>query len=277
MEKYDLLDKLMPRYMRSIVADPVAAVEPTMRSQVHKVNWLPHFYAYPGVMLWNGDGDESSSSSGSRKRDFLEDITSYFRMDASSGLAVSCLKIDCSMKKLKVLDLCCCPGAKFQMIASNLSDDSLLVGVDYNDKRIDTCKSLMLKSLQVHLEKNQCVDIPRQIIFHCDGTTFCSSSFGTLRFDSKASWNEIKHRGKRQKKNKSSQKREKDYLKQVEKFMVEGQRGGQNKSNASEPEDKDKNKDNTDSSHKDSISSNCLDYFDFVLVDAECTHDESYR
>ena len=150
-------------------------------------------------------------------------------MDAASGLAVSCLGI-LSLPYTgpkRVLDLCCCPGAKFQMIASQLAGtddcgDSLVVGVDFSPKRIEVCKSLLDKAFQYQTAKETEIEkssqqTPRQLIFYADGTSFdgAREHRGELRFDSVITLNDIRHRGERRKTNKSSIGREKRQLLKV--------------------------------------------------------------
>ena len=183
-DHYDLLDRVLPRYLRWLSIDePRARVK---HVDLQMVRWLPNFYAYPGfqsISQPKPQPQESPSKSKSRSGSALKlvDPGSYFHMDAASALAVACLGINWEVQQqqqlllqqlqqgiiqplsiqsesrnfptqqppIKVLDLCCCPGAKFQLLASQMNNQSsyssssssspnnLLVGVDNSSKRLE--------------------------------------------------------------------------------------------------------------------------------------------
>lgn len=104
-------------------------------------------------------------------------------------------------RRLSVLDLCCCPGGKFQCILDNLSTfvrqqgtakpEALLIGVDVSQPRLDVCKSLLYKKQKFLFEhttpqarETDEMYRPRHLLFSCDGTEFGLSSLGSLTYDS---------------------------------------------------------------------------------------------
>jgi hypothetical protein len=88
----------------------------------------------------------------------------------------------------------------------------------------------------------------RKLIFQCDGTTFGPSAVGKLVYDSCLIDEEIQQFGALKKRNKSYRDREGKRLKKFEGDISSG------------------------------VTQECtMDNFDFVLVDAECTHDASYK
>ena len=128
-----------------------------VRDMIFKVRWLPDFIAIPGCLPLPDGGISGLIAKG------------LFPMDAASAVAVyalrlplyqgnvsdplqsemipcgSAIKRDPSQASaLKILDLCCCPGAKFMHLADlPLPSGSVVVGVDINRPRITVCKSLL--------------------------------------------------------------------------------------------------------------------------------------
>lgn len=242
---YEILNILLPRFFRLVgngrinCADQLHPPE----SMVHSVRWLEGFYCIPGYLPMIQIGNASSG---------------IYAMDAASGVVVRSLLEGCTAdREIFVLDLCCCPGSKFQMISDELSDRSFVVGVDNSARRISICRSLLQKSYHRSSSSastttstsassiSSADKLPRQLLFHCDGATFDmsdASRSGDLMYDSLVMEQEISERGTRKRLNKSAKSRE---LKRL----------------------------------KLSRESHCksAQLFDRVLVDAECTHSGSYR
>jgi len=219
--------------------------------------WSPNFYALPGFASISSLCDSSDGYVLSRGR-------ALYPMDISSALAVYALGIEtCNDSgSRKVIDLCCSPGNKFQMISEQLNCDSLIVGVDISDARLNTCKSLLRRHSR-HANSNRSVGPsnrsvgPRQLIFHGDGTIFSRDSMGSLVYDSQVHHYEYSHLADRMKLNKSNRSKLRRSLEAVQSRLEQGE----------EP---------LGSSGK---NGGCISLgdFDYAIVDAECTHDASYR
>lgn len=165
-----------------------------------------------------------------------------YPMDISSALPVLALELSLD-QPLKVLDLCCCPGGKLQFISERINpSQSLVVGIDIAVSRLHTCKSLLDKWRSVSAESGG--NRARQLLFHADGQSFAADQLGTLLYDTKLAESEDSFRKGRKNANKSSRKRELQQLRDLQANL-----------SAVLP------------SHG----------YDRVLVDAECTHDASYR
>jgi SAM-dependent methyltransferase len=184
------------------------------------VKCTSNFLSFPGCyslsdLKWGDNGET------------YKDLN-IFPMDIASSFAINALDISKHSQNetiVKVLDLCCSPGAKFQMISEYLNSKSVLIGVDISAPRLEVCKALITKTFQNQLTNNTSNDIleisnfPRQLIFCCDGTTFCPDNFGTLVIDSQIINNELKHCGKRKRVNKSAKQRERKLLKLTEQSL----------------------------------------------------------
>lgn len=207
------------------------------------LKWLPSFFIIPGNL-------PLSNLKSLFGLDYKE--RGLFPMDISSALAVLALQIDNSEPK-KVLDLCCSPGAKFQMISERLHNESVVIGVDISEHRMATCKALT-ETWQLAFSN---MEIPREFLFLCDGTSFGPSNLGTLKFDSEILKNEFsqKKNQNRKKTNKSARNRILQGLKSAQQLLTSI---------------------NNETNPPNSSIFQCQD-FDYILVDAECTHDASYR
>jgi 16S rRNA C967 or C1407 C5-methylase (RsmB/RsmF family) len=67
---------------------------------------------------------------------------SVYGIDLSSGIAVDVLGVG---KGMRVLDLCCAPGAKLCMMADRMEMQGELVGVDVAVHRVNTCRNIVRK------------------------------------------------------------------------------------------------------------------------------------
>lgn len=239
---FDILNILMPRYLRVACVEDASEVINKFKSVVGEnnlfaVSWFPGFYCVPGTL---------------KLASFKPLELGFYPMDISSAVAViflGCWKVS-NGANIKVLDLCCCPGSKFQMVYDILKSKScqaLQVGVDISEKRMLLCKSLIYKWRQFSIKPEHIG--PHQYLFLSDGTMFNSLNPGSLLLDSDIMDQEILCKSqKRKRKNKSSKCREKKQLKLVEKTLKQ----------------------------PNSII-HTMNEFDFVIVDAECSHDGSYR
>eukprot|EP01038_Epipyxis_sp_PR26KG_P004149 gene4149-5909_t len=297
MSFFELLEQILPRFIRLN-----QGLDKNLELQHHDdqfcyIKWLPGFICIPGTIPL---------------RDFQETNSLHcaFPMNAASAICANLLlSSNDSQDILQLLDLCCCPGAKFQMIGDLLNDSSLMVGVDISSNRIDLFKSLMKKTLYHRMNrlilnntdiinydgkincgvniKSDCVtqnklSIPRQLVFMCDGTLFNTSSndekdilkieLGTLRYDSIVAIEEIGFNFNRYKSNKSSRAREKKRLDEIQQSFYGGNDEKYSTSNdCSKPMKKRRNE-----QQSQYVELSIPSYFDLVLVDAECTHDASY-
>jgi len=287
---FEFLNVMMPRYFRYVAA-PENPTQPEKQRcaqhqaavaegsiQVHRpfplaVKWLPGFYCIPGYVPMSHVGG-------------LED--GIYPMDASSGLVVHVLmqKANDTDKISTVLDLCCSPGSKLQMIFDRLASETetetetelsdptgqykgkpLVVGVDVSERRLDLCRALLRKSLQSAAGLRQRDSFPasssssshsdsstgkRLLLFQGDGVQFdmCRKEGSRLVFDSYVIQQEIAN----------AYQCGASGCKSVRKKINKSARAREKKNLARETLQ----------------CSNCS-LFDRVLVDAECTHSGSYR
>ncbi|GMH71504.1 hypothetical protein TL16_g05667 [Triparma laevis f. inornata] len=232
--------RLNPRFPVDEVLSQLTAeigVEPV------RVPWLPEnarFFAIPGATT-------------------IKNLSTYeegkiYGMDCSSGAAVAALGLNNNTNNVsgetRVLDLCCCPGAKLCMIVDELLGLRMeVVGVDISDSRLNISKKLLRKYI-INTDANTLVKL-----FHADGTTFPNPKSDSLVFDSRAEAQETASSKGRKRMNKSARAREKKRLKEL---------GGEKETGKIEK--KEKKTDEPAARGSDSL-------FDYVLVDAECSTD----
>jgi len=298
-------------------------------TDVSKVSWCSDFIAIPGyIPISSLNGLEAAISE-----------FGVFPMDVSSGIAAKLLLMNMVPQAgVKVLDLCCCPGGKFCMLAdeidrhhsqrsnhvsgdgSEFSRRHLVVGVDIAKQRLQVCKSVVSKLLMRRHYSNPGSDrhsTVRQLLFEADGTTFGKNSITSLVYDSalmetELRMEELKARNlsafraadgvvaaecnstsnseiegpvpeskihassavappvRKSFANKSARKREARHLSDVMLYDI----GGQTRPSPSIEADK-----RVRGASAPDCCNNPVDLtgFDYVLVDAQCTHDASYR
>jgi 16S rRNA C967 or C1407 C5-methylase (RsmB/RsmF family) len=210
-------------------------------AQVWEVRWLQGFFSVPGHI-----GMQALSGN-----------SRFFPMDASSGYVSACAPLSGSAG-LRVLDLCCCPGAKLCSIADSIREPGgLVVGVDVSSRRIQVCKALLHRQFR-HPRNPLVGPSPRLLLFHADGTKFCHEYAGELVFDTVSSIDHDSNDANRKRRNKSFKQREKKRLRLVEKQIC-------NAPPTSLAENS-----------SDEVALPLRD-FDVVFVDAECSHDGSFR
>lgn len=245
---YCTLGYLLPRYFR-VQGDPLRDVSTVEVGKhiVRGVRWAPGFYAIPGCIPLHDNNDTTQSHI----------VNGLYPMDIASAIAVIALGLSAD-RRANVLDLCCCPGSKLGMIAEKLSPESIVVGVDISESRLNVCRSL-LRGWSEPLARFQSKESARHLIFHGDGTTFSDKSTGRLIYDSDLIKEEILLFGGVKKRNKSYIKREQKRLRALESSMCSTYADGE--------------------SAKDSAAAEIVlpKSYDYVLVDAECTHDASYK
>ena len=118
---------------------------------------------------------------------------------AAAAAAAAASSSSSSSRPATALDLCCCPGGKFQCILDGIGTDALVVGVDVSQPRLDVCKSLLDKKARFLCEQHGSEDNDRapspwrarHVLFRCDGTQFGTTSLGALVFDSSVQHEEI--------------------------------------------------------------------------------------
>jgi len=145
------------------------------------------------------------------------------------------------------------------MIAERLTPESVVVGVDISESRLNVCRSL-LRSWSEPLALYKLKESARELVFHGDGTQFRTANPGKLIYDSDVTKEELAMFGGIKKRNKSYIKREQKRLK-----VVEGSISSQNQADTA---------DTTDDPTEPRLN---IALFDYVLVDAECSHDASYK
>lgn len=200
-------------------------------------------------------------------------------------------------KEVRVLDLCCCPGLKLCQMADHLgtmptnnANESLsprvkVIGVDISKHRMDLCKNIVQKYLvdpetsgpQRGAASNHGGRVHVQLYLH-DGSTFGTKAKAnekdttsgpffsdSLIFDSQVALEEVAVRGKRKRMNKSARSRQRTRLRQEA---------------SNEWKTMDDDYDNAEGQQGDTGNgrhNNSMRLFDFVLVDAECSTDGSFK
>jgi 16S rRNA C967 or C1407 C5-methylase (RsmB/RsmF family) len=260
---YDALDQLLPRYLRKVwdcwgdEDTDFIEYRKSLSGEIKtlfKVIWNPGFVAIPGTI---------------RLSQYLENYKDlgYFPMDIASSLAVYALDLPAD-RPCGVLDLCCCPGAKLRMITDLVHEESVVVGVDISSSRLAVCKALM-ESWE-ELLYNRLKRTARQLLFLCDGTKFGEGMVGELQFDSSVFKDDLFHsKDHRKRKNKSSKVREAKRLKVIHQQIA----------NVSGLPITERSPASVDGELQEEEEQLGVDVkgFNYVLVDAECTHDASYR
>lgn len=222
-------------------------------STVQPVAWLPYFFAVPGYV--------SVACLGNNPR--------YFAMDASSGYVAHTVKdvlerSAARKERIKVLDMCCCPGGKLMNTANYLCGGDILVGVDVSERRMDLCQALFRKNRgYLYTETGALQHQPRVLLCVADGTEFGPRSPGRLVFDSSISIDPCMFEGSRKRRNKSIRGRERKLLKCVQSTELSCVSEGVDNASAGCAED--------------TVKDTLLSDFDIVFVDAECSHDGSFR
>lgn len=241
-----MVDCVLPRYLRKVEVQKLgeSAEEQRREAQlssiasIHTVKWLPNFITMPSYWLLSDMGKEFGVSH--------KDLNLY-PMDISSALPVLALDINRN-ESSKILDLCCCPGGKLQYLRELAGEGSFIFGVDIADQRLNVCRSLLhcYQSRMTPSDRRT----KRMLLFNCDGREFGPNNIGKLLYDSDIILN--LPNSDKFKLNKSTRKRYERELLTVEQQLIRA---------ASDSE----------------IQSSPLFSLDYVLVDAECTHDASYR
>jgi 16S rRNA C967 or C1407 C5-methylase (RsmB/RsmF family) len=224
-----------------------------------------------------------------------------YGMDVSSGAGVAALLTDFYDKEapsrpeddngnappgqVRILDLCCCPGLKLLQMADYFSvvrkQPARLAGVDISKSRMDKCKTIVHKYL---IDRGTCgpnrpsPDLLNVQLYLQDGATFggwdelssrwSGSEAQNLVFDSTAALEEESGRGRRKRTNKSARARQMKRLRQLASTE-------RNRSHSVGKDDKVHRIVTADGNTYQTGSS--IHLFDYVLVDAECSTDGSFK
>ena len=165
---YEIMHTIIPRFLRVIgkrsekikeeVELKLRAKLGSNENLLHVVEWFnsADFFSLPGYLPIN---ELEPSSIG------------LFAVDIASACAVNALGIKGDNKSLKVIDLCCCPGGKTQIIYDALENhrspdnhargsNQLIVGVDISKPRLQVCLSLLDRTARFKdvKKKADCVD-----------------------------------------------------------------------------------------------------------------------
>jgi 16S rRNA C967 or C1407 C5-methylase (RsmB/RsmF family) len=235
---YSVLHALLPRYLRRLGMKSGTLSAHAGDSVAQELLFQPGFYCVPGYSKLNGTDEYKRAG--------------CYPMDVSSYMAILALDIPVD-RPATILDLCCCPGSKLLCLTEQAQQESIVVGVDSSLQRLRVCRSLLLSWAEP--SRTWCISgTARKLVFHADGTAFGCHEPGNLIYDSCIVDEEIAAFGGTKKRNKSYRDRESKRLKVVQERL----RSTSTLAEAEAPRV-------------------CLDEFDLVLVDAECTHDASYR
>eukprot|EP00605_Chrysophyceae_sp_TOSAG23-4_P001935 GSChrysophyteH1.ASY1.ANO1.2140.1 assembled CDS len=178
VEQYEALSLLLPRFIRvlssgdDVASDLVAGFERLValfetseedrrvsselaRRLIYQVKWMPGFLAIPGFVKLPSGGVRALLGAG------------LYAMDAASAMAIAALRLpqqqlnkqsgsiatEPQVEEFRVLDLCCCPGAKLALLRDRLRGNRScarhchIIGVDINHTRLSVCKSLLLQTM----------------------------------------------------------------------------------------------------------------------------------
>ena len=185
---YEIMHTIIPRFLRVIGRRSAEAKEEirlklgaklgSKENLLHVVEWFSSadFFSLPGYLPIN---ELEPSSIG------------LFAVDIASACAVNALGIKGTNNSLKIIDLCCCPGGKTQMIYDALENHrgpdnhargskQLIVGVDVSKPRLQVCLSLLDRTARYKdsVKKAVCGDmkvkggsIPLGNLLQTDSTT----------------------------------------------------------------------------------------------------------
>jgi 16S rRNA C967 or C1407 C5-methylase (RsmB/RsmF family) len=242
-------------------------------SCINRVPWLSNYLIIPGYLPMRAIYE--------CLQDHQQILSAIFPMDIASAIPSHILSQSCPQTSL---DLCCSPGGKLVTLMDYARwhpwQYRLSIGVDISQKRLQTCQSILHSYLtsQYAIDENIIHSLPRVLLFCADGTSFSAAEFGQLVYDSHVDLDEIVSSSLtgRKRQNKSSRGRSRKKLKAVESSLQ------QKLSASSAPDDSWDESDQRRSSERKrsgsrNLSSGVIGEADVVLVDAQCTHDGSYR
>lgn len=219
-----------------------------------------------------------------------------YGMDVSSGAGVAALLTnfhdretprrmddsspDAPPDHARILDLCCCPGLKLLQMADYYSafmkQPARVVGVDISKSRMDKCKTIVRKYLidrETSGPNRPRPDFLNVQLYQQDGTTFggwdelssqwAGSEAQNLVFDSTVAVEEESERGSRKRMNKSARARQTKRFRQLvsTEWICSPSDGKVHRSVTTVAR----------------TGSSILHLFDYVLVDAECSTDGSFK
>jgi len=288
--------RLNPRYEESETIKLIKAELPAESPYPKLVPWLDSesfgkFYCVPGDFriaqskaYKQGRLYGQDISSGAAVHHLLKNLDSKTKTTKASPNKESTTSSKPDKEPLRILDLCCAPGLKLCAIADWLEQNHVssseqqqgppvVVGVDLHEERLDVTKNVIRKYHVDAETRGACgasrpERLPRIRLYHGDGTTFdpATKQHRELVFDTKADWEEILHqqqqqdgtKQKRKRHNKSSRARERKRLR-----LLQQQDEKRVYTTANDPA----------LAHQDEEKQ----YYDRVLVDAECSTDGSLK
>ncbi|KAL4434559.1 hypothetical protein ABPG74_007343 [Tetrahymena malaccensis] len=143
LEYFQEIDNF-PRYIR-LKPEVNISIEELKKDlgteDVQKIEYLCNFYAIPeNVKIVNSK---------------YYNLGLLYGIDLSSAAVIKSLD---PQKGEKVLDLCCCPGMKLCNIADIIGTEGKAFGVDINETRLNTCRSIVKKYKLDHIIKLELAD-----------------------------------------------------------------------------------------------------------------------
>ena len=148
---YEILHILIPRFLRVIGDRSDSRI---WNAQLQLSDRLGPNAGLLSVVRWFHSASFMSLPGYLSINDIDPSSIGLFPIDIASACAVNAMSICCEAKSTKILDLCCCPGGKTQMIYDSVENqvhrrrsghqaDVLIVGVDISETRLRVCTSLL--------------------------------------------------------------------------------------------------------------------------------------
>jgi 16S rRNA C967 or C1407 C5-methylase (RsmB/RsmF family) len=148
---YEILHILIPRFLRVIGNRSDSRI---CNAQLQLSNRLGPNASLLSVVRWFHSASFMSLPGYLSIKDIDPSSIGLFPLDIASACAVNAMSICGDAESTKILDLCCCPGGKTQMIYDSVENqvhrrrsgrqaDVLIVGVDISETRLRVCTSLL--------------------------------------------------------------------------------------------------------------------------------------
>jgi 16S rRNA C967 or C1407 C5-methylase (RsmB/RsmF family) len=231
-------------------------------SCISKVPWLSNYLIIPGYLPIRAIYE--------CLQDKQQIVSSIFPMDIASAIPSHILS---QSRPCVSMDLCCSPGGKLVTLMDYSRSQPwqyrLAIGVDISRKRLQTCQSILHSYLASQFAMDESIHhiLPRVLLFCADGTSFSASELGELVYDTHVDIEEIvsSNQTGRKRQNKSSRGRVRKKLKALQSSLLQQKSfspSSAEESGESDPSD---------------LRPEVIGEADVVLVDAQCTHDGSYR
>jgi 16S rRNA C967 or C1407 C5-methylase (RsmB/RsmF family) len=148
---YEILHILIPRFLR-VIGD--RSDYRICNAQLQLSDRLGPNAGFLSVVRWFHSASFMSLPGYLSINDIDPSSIGLFPLDIASACAVNAMSICGDAESTKILDLCCCPGGKTQMIYDTVENqvhrrrsgrqaDVLIVGVDISETRLRVCTSLL--------------------------------------------------------------------------------------------------------------------------------------